>query len=136
MSSSKFVVIKMKDIIKALIFIAAAVILVVAVIIFISKTGTRQSLYRPGTYTSTILFGDEDVTVSVELSKNRIKSVSVSEPTEAIAVFYPLFSSSAKDISEKIVENQSTDIALSSANPVTENIILDAAKSCIAQGKL
>lgn len=136
MSSSRFVVIKLKDIIKTLILIAAAVILVIALIIFIGKTGTRQSLYNPGTYTSTISFGDEEVTVSVELSKNKIKSVSVSEPTETIAVFYPLFGSSAKDISEKIVENQSADIPLSSSNPITENIILDAAKNCISQGKL
>ena len=82
-----------------------------------------------------MLFGDEKVTVSVTVSKNSIKDITVSEPSDTVAVFFPLLSSSAKDICQRVTEAQSTDIELSSANPVTDGIVLDAINECLSQAK-
>lgn len=135
MPSSKFVVLKLKDIIKAVIFIAIAAALILTLIIFLGKAGSRQCLYSPGTYSSVITFGSESVTVSVTVDKHSIEAVNVSEPSEAVAVFYPLFPSAAESVGRKVVETQGLDIALSEENPVTEALILDAVGQCLESAK-
>lgn len=135
MPSSKFIVLKLKDIIKAIIFIVIAIALIITLIIFLGKAGTRQCLYNPGTYSSVITFGDENITVSVTVDKNEIESVAVDEPSETVSVFYPLFPTAAESVSRKVIESQSLDISLSADNPVTEGIILDAVSQCIERAK-
>ncbi len=135
MSSSRFVVIKLKDIIKTTLFIAAAVVFVFAIIIFISKTGTRHALYNPGTYTTNITFANEAVPVSVTVDRNEITDIVVASPSETVMVFYPLFSSSAESVSAQIIETQSLELSSYSTNPVTDSLILDAVSQCLSQAK-
>ena len=135
MSSSRFIVLKLKDIIKAFAFILAAVILIVILVCFLNKAVSKESLYSPGTYTSIITFGEEDITVSVSVNKYKISSINISEPSDTVAVFYPLFDKAAADVSQKVLDNQSLDIDLSEDNPVTESLILDAIDQCISLAK-
>ena len=132
MPHSRFIVVKLKDIIKTAVFIVAAIILLAVLTVFLNKAIFSEARYDPGTYTSVMYFGNEEVSVSVTVNKNRIKDITVSEPSETVAVFYPLLSSSAKDICSKVMEEQTTEIEVSASNPVTESIVLDAIKECIS----
>ena len=132
MSHSRFIVVKLKDIIKTAVFIALAIALIAVLTVFLNKAVFSEARYSPGTYTSVMYFGDEEVSVSVTVNKNRIKDITVSEPSETVAVFYPLLSASAKDVCSKVLEEQTTEIDVSSSNPVTEGLVLDAIKECIS----
>ena len=135
MSPSRFVVLKLKDIIKTALLIVVALALIITVTVCLSKTLLAESIYSPGTYTSVIYFGEEEVTVSVTVDRTSLKNIEVSEPSETVAVFYPLLSSSSENVCKSVLEAQSTDVELSSANPVTDGIILDAIKECILQAE-
>ena len=135
MSHSRFIVVKLKDIIKTALFITATIVLTAVIAIFLNKAIFTEALYSPGTYSSVITFGEEDVTVSVTVSKNRIKDITVTKPSDTVAVFYPLLSSSAENVCHKVMEAQSTDVELSASNPVTEGIVLDAIKECISSAR-
>ncbi|MBE6008452.1 MAG: hypothetical protein E7235_04560 [Lachnospiraceae bacterium] len=132
MSHSRFIVIKLKDIIKTTVFILAALILLTTLIIFLNKAVFSEARYTPGTYTSVMSFGEEEVTVNVTVNKNRIKDITVSKPSETVTVFYPLLSPSAEDVCSKVMEAQSTDVEVSLTNPVTESLVLDAIRECIS----
>ena len=49
MSSSRFIVIKLKDIIKTAVFVITAIALIFAAALFLSKTVSSESVYTPGT---------------------------------------------------------------------------------------
>ena len=130
---AKIYVVKLKQIIRAI----AAVVIIAAVIsgIISAIKNAAKPTYVPGVYTSSIILHNSPVNVEVEVSAHSIESVRVLELSETQQVFYPLFASSADEIAQKIVAEQSCDIALDSDYEVTGGIILDAVRQALDQAK-
>ncbi len=130
---AKIYVIKLKQIIRVavLLILAAAVIFGVISVI---KHSSRPT-YNPGVYTSRIILHNSPVNIEVEVSAHAIESVRVLELSETQQVFYPLFASTADDIAERVVAEQSCDITLDSESAVTGGIILDAVRQALDSAK-
>lgn len=130
---AKIYVIKLKQIICVLVSLAV-IAAVAAGGIFALRRGSRPT-YSPGVYTACIVLHNSPVNVEVEVSKHSIESVRVLELSETQQVFYPLFTTTASDIAERVVAEQSCDITLDSESAVTGGIILDAVGQALEKAK-
>ena len=90
MGSTKFMVVKAKELIKTAVFAVLGVIILVGLIAFFLNMGKEDGAYRDGTYYGEMQLGGETAEVAVTIAEGRIADVSMEETTEAVAVFYPL----------------------------------------------
>ena len=132
---SRFMVLKLKDIVKTAAVAVLGVVLVILAINTVFGKGEEKCMYKPGTYSSEINLSTGSLNVEVEVGKNKIKSVSVTDTTETIPVFYPLFETTAEIMEEEILSAQSTDFALMGNAPETEKMILQAVERNIEKAK-
>lgn len=131
--ASKIFVLKLRDIIKTAVFAILGIVIIAAIIAFFS--GSYRSAYKEGTYNSEIILYGQPVTLSVTVGKNEIESISLAELNETQEVFYPTFNSCIDEITQQVVEMQSTDIELNKDYEVTGSILLDAIDNALEQAK-
>ena len=136
MNGTRFVVIQFKELVKTVIFAILGVIIIVGLIYFFLPKTEKTALYVPGTYTSQFALNGEIAEVEIVVDANKIKSVSLTETPEAMTVFYPLVETTAQEIGEEIVKNQSTAIALSEQNTYTAQLILEAVNKGLAEASI
>ena len=121
MSKTKFMVIKLKELVKTVIFAVIGAAIIIALIIMLVPKGS-DAQYKSGTYTTNISMGDETAAVSLTFSEDKITDVTFIPTSSTLTVFYPLA--------------QSTDnIELASDYTVTGELILGAADACIERAK-
>ena len=101
---SRFMVLKLKDIVKtAMVAVLGVVLVILAINTVFGRNGEEKCMYKPGTYSSEINLSTGSLTVELEVGKNKIKSVSVTDTTETIPVFYPLFESTAEKMEKEVM---------------------------------
>ncbi len=130
---NKIVVLKMQDIVKKAIFL----ILGIAVIVFVISlfTGGEDTAYNSGTYQADIVLHGKPVVLNVTVDKNTIQNITLSELSETQAVFYPTFDSCFEDISNSVIEAQSTDIEVPEDYAMTGHILLSAIDSALNKAR-
>ena len=126
---AKIYVIKLKQILRVLLVSAIAAAVIIAAVMLIKRSG--RPTYAPGVYTVSIILHNAPVSVEVEVSKHRIESVRLTDLSESQQVFYPLFASSADEVAQRIVDEQSCDIETDSDYAVTGGIICDAVRQAL-----
>jgi uncharacterized protein with FMN-binding domain len=143
MAKSRFVVLRMKDIIRTGIFILIGIILLVALIWAIMPRGGRDGgamadlgNFVPGTYTSYIILHNRPVAISVTVDEERILDIALSEMEAAIEVFYPLIRPTMMNLSQEVIRTQSTDIQAPLEVQHTSRILLDAINAAIYQAQV
>ena len=109
---SKFVVIKLKDVLKKAILTIIGFLIIAGVLYLCIHRDEKEACYVPGTYSSEIILHNSPVSVQVTVSSNTITDISLLNMGETQEVFYPLFQQSLNDLSSEIIETQSTAIAL------------------------
>ena len=79
MGSTKFVVVKAKELVKTAVFAILGVIIIVGLITFFLHMGDKENtgLYRDGTYYGEMNLGGEAAEVSVKIKNGKIKEVSM-----------------------------------------------------------
>ena len=137
MGSTKFVVVKAKELVKTAVFAILGVIIIVGLITFFLHMGDKENtgLYRDGTYYGEMNLGGEATEVAVKIKNGEIKEVSVEEPTESVSVFYPLLETTAEEIGNAVVENQSLSVEVSAENAHSAQRVLDAIAECLEQAE-
>ncbi|MGE4214293.1 MAG: hypothetical protein AB7E42_05900 [Anaerotignaceae bacterium] len=136
MPGSKFMVIKLKELMKTAVFAVLGVAIIVALIYFaVGRLGDSQAVYNPGVYSSQIELQNGNVLVEVKVGKTKIKKVSVSSDSETVPVFYPLFNTVAEDIGKQVVKQQTTQLEIEGDGSVTTALILDAVDESLAQAR-
>ena len=135
MGGTKFMVIKLKDLVKTAIFAILGVIILIALIYFLVPRD-KTALYNPGVYTSSISINGEDLNVEVTVTDRKIKSVALVHTSETVPVFYPLFETAMEDVSKEIVKAQSTDVELPENAQVTSQYILEAVNQALEEAKV
>ena len=133
MIGTKFIVIKFRELVKTAVFAILGVIIIIGLIYFFLPKGEQTALYNPGTYYAQFVLNGEMAEVEIVVDKNSIKSVSLTEMPETISVFYPLVETTAAEIGDEIVRQQSTAIDVSSQNTYTAELILNAVEKGLAQ---
>ena len=133
---SRFMVLKFRDIVKTAVFAVIGILFFVFVLNMVLGGGKDdKAVYKPGVYSSEIDLSEGRMTVEVKVVKNKIKSVSVSNMSETVPVFYPLFESTAEKIEKLVLKEQSTDVALNSGSPMTEKMLLEAVEKNLEKAK-
>ena len=135
MGSTKFMVVKAKELIKTAVFAVLGVIILVGLIAFFLNMGKEDGAYRDGTYYGEMQLGGETAEVAVTVAEGRIADVSMEETTEAVAVFYPLLAEVMETVGQAVIENQSAQIAVESENPHSAQAVLDAVAECLEQAE-
>ena len=137
MGSTKFVVVKAKELIKTAVFVVLGVIIIVGLITFFLHMGDEENTgsYRDGTYYGELATGGEVTEIAVEIEDGQIADISVKETPEAVAVFYPLLETAVDEVGREVVENQSLTVEVSSGNVHTAQLILDAVAECLKKAE-
>lgn len=131
MGKTKFMVIKLRELIKTVLFaVIGAIIIIMLIIILVPKSADAK--YKSGTYTTNINMGDETASVCLTFSETKITDATFIPTTDTLTVFYPLAQTTADDICTQIVDAQSTEgVTPAPDYAVTGELIIAAADSCI-----
>ena len=137
MGSTKFVVVKAKELAKTAVFAILGVIIIVGLITFFLHMGDDENtgMYRDGTYYGEMETGGETTVIAVEIENGEIAAVSAEETSEAVAVFYPLLTSVVEEVGDKVVSSQSLTVEVSPENAYSAQIVLDAVAECLEKAK-
>lgn len=130
---TKIVVLHMKEVVYTAIFAILAIILLILLLVMFRSgkddpsTSASTDIYEPGTYSSPIVLGGQNVNVDVVVDSSHITSISFSSLDDSIATMYPLMESSLEELSSQIIEKQSTEgITYQQENQYTSQILLNA----------
>lgn len=135
MSRTRFMVIRLKELIKTAVFAVIGAAIIIAVIVMIVPKDDDGE-YKSGTYTSAVSIGSQSAAVTLTFSENEITDMDFVPDSESFSALYPLALTAADEIRAQIIENQSTDnIELSFDGSAAGEIIIDGANSCIARAK-
>ena len=127
MRGTKFVVVKMKELVKTAVFAVLGVIILFGLIWFFLNLGNdaNAATYRDGTYHTQVKLHDEWAMVSVTIQDGWIQGVSISETSESARVFYPLLDSAVQEVAKEVVKKQSLEIGVSPQNAYSAQVILE-----------
>ena len=137
MGSTKFVVVKARELIKTAVFAVLGVIIIVGLITFFLHMGDdeKTGMYRDGTYYGEMETGGEVTEIAVEIKNGEIVDVSMEEPVEAVAVFYPLLETTAEEVGQAVVESQSLTVEVAPENAHSAQLVLDAVAECLKKAE-
>ena len=129
MRHTRFVVVKMRELLKTALFAVLGVIIVVGLITFFLRMGDGESagLYRDGTYEAELPLGQGTASVSVEIKDGRIADVTVTDDAETVSVMYPMVEDAAEEVAQQVVQNQSVEnITVADTHTYSAQAVLDA----------
>ncbi len=137
MSSTKFVVVKAKELVKTAIFAVLGVVILVGLITFFLHLGEDEDSgrYRDGTYYGEMAVGEETAEVAVTVTDGRITDIAMEESTEAVAAFYPLLETAVEEVGREVVATQSLTVEVSAQNVHSAQLILNAVAEGLEQAK-
>ena len=137
MGSTKFVVVKARELIRTAVFAVLGVIIIVGLITFFLHMGDNEStgMYRDGTYYGEMETGGEMTEIAVEIENGVIADVSMEVPTEEVAVFYPLLEETAELVGQAVVESQELAVEVAPENTHSAQLVLDAIAECLEKAK-
>ncbi len=138
MQHTKFVVVKMRELLKTAVFAVLGVIILVGLITFFLRMGAGEETgqYRDGTYEAAVQLGTEQAVVSVEINDGKIAQVTMQEMAESVAVMYPMVESTMDEIAAQVIQNQSAQqVDVSSQQTYSAQVLLDAVAQCLAQAE-
>lgn len=155
-AKTKIMVVKMREIIYTLIFLALIVLLIVLLVIMFtsrpeetksgasarqtvsgqSTAASDSSRYVAGVYTTPISLGDSAVDVEVIVDENHINSIRLVNLSETATAMYPLVSPSLETIALQICQNQSLEnITCPESNKYTAQMLLNAVAQALKQAE-
>lgn len=145
MSGTKFLVLHLKEIIKAGALALVGLILLIAIIYFFmpkeqssspqvlvdnssnsSDSSDSALTFIPGTYSSQIPLNNSPASVEVTVTENEITNIALSQLTETQELFYPLLTPTMNTLSQEIIDSQSLNITSSVENSVTNQVLVNA----------
>lgn len=137
MGSTKFVVVKAKELVKTAVFAVLGVIIIVGLITFFLNMGKDEDtgLYRDGTYYGEMQVGQERAEIAVTVEDGEIADISMEKPDEAVAAFYPLLETAAEEVGREVVATQSLTVAVDAENAHSAQLVLNAIAEGLEQAK-
>jgi uncharacterized protein with FMN-binding domain len=136
----KIMVLKLRELIYTGIFLALGIILVILCILMFrpkkentpKRTPISNSKYTAGVYTSSVTLGDAVLDVEVTVDSDHINSIRLRHLSETTAAMYPLVQPALEELSEQIVETQSTEnLTWEGSGKYTAQIILGAIEKAL-----
>lgn len=140
-SKTKIVVLQLKQLIFSGVLITLGILLLILFLI-ITKPNDKtaadvsESLYTPGTYTTSLVLNNSAVSISVTVSEQEILSVDMENLDESVAVMYPLMEPSLDVLESQILESQSLEnITYPEDRKYTSLVLMNAISEALEQAK-
>ncbi|MFI3175749.1 MAG: hypothetical protein R3Y53_11255 [Bacillota bacterium] len=127
MKGGKFVVIKLKELIKTVVFAILGVVIIIGLIYFflgLGKGDEQSMKYVDGTYYANVVMGQEKAEICVDVSDGKIADVTIASRSESVAVFYPLLDPAMEEVAREVVKNQSLSVQVSEQNTYSAQALL------------
>ncbi len=127
MKGGKFVVIKLKELVKTVVFAILGVVIIIGFIWFFlgfGKDSEKSVVYQDGTYYANVIMGQENAELCVAVSDGKIADISITNRSESVAVFYPLLDPAMEEVAREVIKNQSFQIQVSEQNTYSAQTIL------------
>jgi len=140
-SKTKIVVLQLKQLIFSGVLITLGILLLILFLIITKpkdKTAAdvSESLYTPGTYTTSLVLNNSAVSINVTVSEQEILSVSMENLDESVAVMYPLMEPSLEVLESQILESQSLEnITYPEDRKYTSLVLMNAISEALEQAK-
>ena len=114
MKGTRFLVVRLKEVIRTAIFAVLGLIILFGLIHFFLgvKEQSSSSIYRNGTYYGSLTVGNEGALVAVTVEKGKISQVSLEEQSTGFSLFYPQVEKAAQNIGEQVVKQQNANVEL------------------------
>lgn len=135
---TKFVVVKLRELVKTAIFAVLGLIILIGLITFFLRMGGAESsegYYRDGVYEGALRTGQAESTVSVTIDKGKIKDVSLTQKDDALEVLYPLVEPAVAEVKKDVMKNQSAAIEDGKDYTYSAQAVLGAVRECLAEAK-
>ena len=142
---TKIVVLKLKELIYAGIFLVLGILAITLLAITFTNKDEKTSpasqdssaIYVPGTYTTAMVLNGSNVELAVTVDETAILSIELQNMDETVSVMYPLMEPALEELASQIIKNQSIDgIQYSSDNLYTSTVLLNAITSSLNQAKI
>lgn len=141
-TSTKIVVVKLKELVITGVLALLAVILLVLFIIHITTRSSKnednatESTFTPGVYTASILLSGNTMDLEVTVDSNNVKSIRLVNTAETVETMYPLLSSSIKELEAQIKETGTTaGVTYSSDSKYTSLVLLEAIETALDKAR-
>lgn len=142
-AKTKIIVLKMKSIIFTTVMIGLGIILLILILTVVipqnSKEGRKSvdtASYVPGVYTSSVQLNDTAIDVMVTVDENNINNIELVNLDEKVETMYPLIGPAMEDLSNQIIENQSTeDITYPTTSQYTSIVLMNAVEDALKKAR-
>lgn len=142
---TKIVVLKLKELICAGIFLVLGILAIIFLAITFSDKENdtaplpqdSSAIYVPGTYTTAMVLNGSHVELAVTVDETAILSIELTNMDETVSVMYPLMEPALEELALQIIEKQSMEgIQYSSDNLYTSTVLLNAITASLNQAKI
>ena len=142
-SKTKIVVLRMKEIIYTAIFVGLGILLITLFLVMFRPkkdavpTSGDPVHYVPGVYSSVITLNSQDINVEVTVDSKKITSVTLVPLSEAVTTMYPLMQPAMDNLSQQIINNQSTkNVSYATESRYTSGVLLKAVDQAITKAQI
>lgn len=142
---TKIVVLKLKELICAGIFLVLGILAIIFLAITFSDKENdtaplpqdSSAIYVPGTYTTAMVLNGSHVELAVTVDETAILSIELTNMDETVSVMYPLMEPALEELALQIMEKKSMEgIQYSSDNLYTSTVLLNAITASLNQAKI
>jgi uncharacterized protein with FMN-binding domain len=140
MGSTKFFVIRLKEILYTALFIVVGILLILLLVFMFSDkqaetTPTMQ--YIPGVYTTSVLLDNQPINVEVIVDSDHINSITIKDLNPSTQVLYPLLEPAMETIESQLTTNiELTNVQIESEYEYTSALLLEAIHKAIDKAKV
>lgn len=141
MKGGKFVVIKLRELIKTAVFAVMGVIIIAGFIWFFINLGggdgqKEYGNYKDGTYYTKVALGEENAMVKVAIEQGNIADITLDGFSDTAMVFYPLLEPALEEVAREVIKTQSFEISVSNQNVYSAQAILQGVATALEQAKI
>ncbi|NLK21124.1 MAG: hypothetical protein GX308_03325 [Epulopiscium sp.] len=132
MSSTKIIVLRLKEVIYTSLFaIVGLILLLILIFKFIPQKRQSSALYEAGIYTVPIELEYANFDISVTIEKDKITSVELINFDEDMAMMYPLMEPTMAYLNKEITKKQMLDVGSPKESPETAKFLLEGIKEAL-----
>lgn len=148
MSRTRIVILQLREIIYAAVFVGIGILVLVTLFFLLmpeksdgadvsNNLKQDNKIYEAGIYQNKLALGDEVIGLQVTLDESQVKSVEVINFDESVSAMYPLMKPSVETISNQLAAGASVDeVVLSDGSKYTQELILNAVKEIMGEHKV
>ena len=137
-SKTKNVLLRMKELIYTAIFVGLGILLIILLVYMFSSKGGKQkdsaapTSYIPGVYSASLVLNGQNIDVSVTVDSDRINSINFVQLDEAVTTMYPLMEPALNELTEQIIDSQSTaNIQLDEGMKYTQSALVSTIEEAL-----